>query len=79
MGFPPLGIETLAPVIREAGHEVVMYDTCHPYMRAEHIAHDLVEMEPDVIALSFLSPYCLLILAGYACKAGRNTCAEGDP
>lgn len=55
MGFPPLGIETLAPVVREAGHEVRMFDTCHPRMKAANIAEAVVSEEPDVIALSFLS------------------------
>jgi radical SAM superfamily enzyme YgiQ (UPF0313 family) len=55
MAFPPLGIETLAPVLRQSGHEVRMFDTCHPRMKAEHIAEAVVEERPDVIALSFLS------------------------
>ncbi len=55
MAFPPLGIETLAPVIREHGHEVRMFDTCHPRMKEEHIAAAVCEEKPDVIALSFLS------------------------
>ena len=38
MAFPPIGIETLAPVLRENDHEVRMFDTCHPRMKAEHIA-----------------------------------------
>jgi len=29
MAFPPLGIETLAPVVRRHGHQVCMFDTCH--------------------------------------------------
>lgn len=66
MGFPPLGIETLAPVIREAGHEVVMYDTCHPFMKADHIACDLEELKPDVIALSFLSTTSYRLLKAMA-------------
>lgn len=55
MSFPPLGIETLAPVVREHGHEVRMFDTCHPAMKEEHIAAAVSEERPDVIALSFLS------------------------
>ncbi len=55
MAFPPLGIETLAPVVREAGHEVVMFDTCHPDMKPDDIAAAVVEQKPEVIALSFLS------------------------
>ncbi len=55
MAFPPLGIQTLAPVLRRGGHRVRMFDTCHPQMRAEHIAQAAGEERPDVIALSFLS------------------------
>ena len=55
MAFPPLGIQTLAPVLRRGGHRVRMFDTCHPHMRAEHIAQAAGEDRPDVIALSFLS------------------------
>ncbi|MGD9136542.1 MAG: radical SAM protein [Desulfobacterales bacterium] len=55
MAFPPLGIETLAPVIRQHGHQVRMFDTCHPRMKAEHIAQAVKDDRPDVIALSFLS------------------------
>jgi radical SAM superfamily enzyme YgiQ (UPF0313 family) len=55
MAFPPIGIETLAPVVRQHGHEVRMFDTCHPHMKAEHIAAAIGEERPDVIALSFLS------------------------
>ncbi len=55
MAFPPLGIQTLAPVLRKHGHTVRMFDTCHPGMRAEHIMEALNQDNPDVIALSFLS------------------------
>jgi radical SAM superfamily enzyme YgiQ (UPF0313 family) len=55
MAFPPLGIQTLAPVLRRGGHRVRMFDTCHPQMSAEHIAQAAGEEHPDVIALSFLS------------------------
>jgi hypothetical protein len=55
MAFPPIGIETLAPVVRQHGHEVRMFDTCHPEMKEEHIAGAVGEERPDVIALSFLS------------------------
>jgi anaerobic magnesium-protoporphyrin IX monomethyl ester cyclase len=55
MGFPPLGIQTLAPVLRRDGHQVSMFDTCHPQMQAEHIAQAAEEERPDVVALSFLS------------------------
>jgi len=55
MGFPPLGIQTLAPVLRQHGHLVRMFDTCHPQMQTEHIVQAVEEERPDVIALSFLS------------------------
>ena len=38
MAFPPLGIQTLAPVLRQQGHRVRLFDTCHPRMQAGHIA-----------------------------------------
>lgn len=55
MGFPPMGIEVLAPVVRQHGHRVRMFDTCHPAMREEHIAQAVRDEAPDVVALSFLS------------------------
>jgi radical SAM superfamily enzyme YgiQ (UPF0313 family) len=55
MAFPPLGIQTLAPVLRQHGHEVRMFDTCHPEMKEEHIAAAMKDERPDIIALSFLS------------------------
>ncbi|MBI5119234.1 cobalamin B12-binding domain-containing protein, partial [Candidatus Poribacteria bacterium] len=55
MAFPPLGIQTLAPIVRQRGHQVRMFDTCHPQMKAVHIAHAAREERPDVIALSSLS------------------------
>ena len=41
MGFPPLGIETLAPVLRQHGHQVRMFDTCHPQMKEPDVAQAL--------------------------------------
>ena len=55
MGFPPLGIETLAPVLRQHGHEVRMFDTCHPQMKEPDIVAAAENDPPDAIALSFLS------------------------
>jgi len=56
LAFPPLGIQILAPVLRQRGHQVRMFDTCHPQMKAEHIAQAVAQEQPDLIALSFLSP-----------------------
>jgi anaerobic magnesium-protoporphyrin IX monomethyl ester cyclase len=55
MAFPPLGIQNLAPVLRQHGHQVRLFDTCHPQMQAEHIAQATAAERPDVIALSCLS------------------------
>ena len=55
MAFPPLGIQTLAPAIRMQGHDVRMFDTCHPQMKEADIAKAAKEEAPDIIALSFLS------------------------
>jgi len=55
MAFPPLGIETLAPVLRQHGHRVRMFDTCHPQMKMADIIRAVNDDRPDVIALSFLS------------------------
>ncbi len=55
MAFPPLGIQTLAPVLRQQGFAVRLFDTCHPAMKPEHLAEVVKEESPDVIGLSFLS------------------------
>jgi anaerobic magnesium-protoporphyrin IX monomethyl ester cyclase len=55
MAFPPLGIQTLAPVLRQHGHEVRLFDTCHPEMKPEHLAHAVQTERPEAIGLSFLS------------------------
>ena len=55
MAFPPLGIETLAPVVRQHGYQVRMFDTCHPQMKPHHIARAVKEERPAVIAISSLS------------------------
>jgi len=55
MGFPPLGIQTLAPILRQHGHRIRMFDTCHPQMKTQHILKAVEEQQPDVIALSLLS------------------------
>lgn len=55
MAFPLLGIQVLAPVLRQHGHLVRMFDMCHPQMQVEHIAQAAVAEQPDGIALSFLS------------------------
>lgn len=55
MAFPPLGIQTLAPILRQHGHTVRMFDTCHPAMRVEQVAQTVQTERPEVIGISFLS------------------------
>ncbi len=55
MAFPPLGIQTLAPVLRQHGHQVRLFDTCHPEMEPELLAQAVQNEHPNVIGLSFLS------------------------
>jgi radical SAM superfamily enzyme YgiQ (UPF0313 family) len=55
MAFPPLGIQTLAPVLRQRGHGVRLFDTCHPQMKAQHIAQEAQRQRPHAIGLSFVS------------------------
>lgn len=55
MAFPPLRIQTPAPVLRQLGHRVRMSDTCHPQMQAQRIARAAAKDRPDTVALSFLS------------------------
>jgi radical SAM superfamily enzyme YgiQ (UPF0313 family) len=55
MAYPPLGIQTLAPILRRHGHRVRMFDTCHPQMKIPHIVKAVEEEQPHVIALSLLS------------------------
>ena len=66
MAFPPLGIQTLAPVIRDHGHAVSMFDTCHPQMKEEHIEQAVKDEKPDIIALSFLSTTSYLVMKSMA-------------
>ena len=55
MGYPPLGIQTLAPILRRHGHRVRMFDSCHPQMKPPHIFKAVEEQCPDVIGFSLLS------------------------
>jgi len=77
MAFPPLGIQTLAPVLRLHGHDVRMFDTCHPEMKEEHIARAVVDERPDVIALSFLSTTSYPLLKSMAARLKKT--APGTP
>ena len=55
MALPPLGIQTLAPIVRQHGHQVRMFDTCHPQMKSADILQAVRDEKPDVIAFSLMS------------------------
>ncbi len=55
MGFPPIGIMSLAAVLKRAGHEVWMFDQANPETPTEAIIREILRVRPDLVGLSFLS------------------------
>jgi radical SAM superfamily enzyme YgiQ (UPF0313 family) len=55
IGFPPIGIMSLSAVLKEAGHECVMFDQADPKTPNETILEAIREQKPELIGLSFLS------------------------
>ena len=65
MGFPPIGIMSLSSVLKQAGHECVMFDQANPDT-PNHVIIDQIDREqPDLVGLSFLSttsyPYAKIL------------------
>ncbi|WP_455244659.1 B12-binding domain-containing radical SAM protein [Petrachloros mirabilis] len=65
MGFPPIGIMSLSSVLKQAGHECVMFDQAHPDTPNEVIVERINLEQPDLVGLSFLSttsyPYAKML------------------
>ena len=65
MGFPPIGIMSLASVLKQAGHECVMFDQAHPETPNEKIIEEIKRQQPALVGLSFLSttsyPYAKIL------------------
>jgi radical SAM superfamily enzyme YgiQ (UPF0313 family) len=65
MGFPPIGIMSLSAVIKEAGHECVMYDQANPDTPNDVIIREIIRQQPALVGLSFLSttsyPYAKIL------------------
>src|SRR5882672_6454882 len=65
MGFPPIGIMSLASVLKRAGHECVMFDQANPETPNEVILREIRREKPDLVGLSFLSttsyPYAKIL------------------
>src|SRR5574337_1414650 len=65
MGFPPIGIMSLSAVLKQAGHECVMFDQANPETPNEVIIDTIRHQQPDLVGISFLSttsyPYAKLL------------------
>ena len=65
MGFPPIGIMSLSSVLKQAGHECVMFDQANPDTPNETILEEINRQQPALVGLSFLSttsyPYAKIL------------------
>jgi len=65
MGFPPIGIMSLSAVLKQAGHDCVMFDQANPDTPNEVIVRTINHDQPDLVGLSFLSttsyPYAKIL------------------
>ncbi|MBA2251132.1 MAG: B12-binding domain-containing radical SAM protein [Nitrospirales bacterium] len=65
MGFPPIGIMSLSSVLKQAGHECVMFDQANPDTPNETIIDEIQRQQPGFVGLSFLSttsyPYAKIL------------------
>ncbi|MEK7300750.1 MAG: cobalamin-dependent protein, partial [Nitrospirota bacterium] len=65
MGFPPIGIMSLSSVVKQAGHECVMFDQANPDTPNDVIIDQINREQPDLVGLSFLSttsyPYAKIL------------------
>jgi anaerobic magnesium-protoporphyrin IX monomethyl ester cyclase len=55
MGFPPIGIMSLSSVLKQAGHECVMFDQANPETPNDLIIERVRREKPDLVGMSFLS------------------------
>ena len=65
MGFPPIGIMSLSSVLKEAGHECVIFDQANPDTPNPVILDEIKRQKPALVGLSFLSttsyPYAKIL------------------
>src|SRR6476646_11712289 len=54
MGFPPIGIMSLSAVLKQAGHECLMFDQANPETPDDSIIEAINYHKPDLVGLSFL-------------------------
>lgn len=55
MGFPPIGIMSLSAVVKQAGHECLMFDQANPDTPNDVIIEQINRYQPDLVGISFLS------------------------
>ncbi|HEY6973266.1 MAG TPA: radical SAM protein [Nitrospiraceae bacterium] len=65
MGFPPIGVMSLSSVLKQAGHDCVMFDQANPDTPNDVIIEMIKRREPALVGLSFLSttsyPYAKIL------------------
>jgi anaerobic magnesium-protoporphyrin IX monomethyl ester cyclase len=65
MGFPPIGIMSLSSVIKQAGHDCVLFDQANPDTPNQVIIDRINQEQPALVGLSFLSttsyPYAKML------------------
>jgi len=65
MGFPPIGIMSLSAVLKQAGHECVMFDQANPETPNDYIIEQIRRRKPALVGMSFLSttsyPYAKIL------------------
>ena len=65
MGFPPIGVMSLSSVLKQAGHDCVMFDQANPDTPNDVIIEMIKQQEPALVGLSFLSttsyPYAKIL------------------
>jgi radical SAM superfamily enzyme YgiQ (UPF0313 family) len=75
MGFPPIGIMSLSAVLKEAGHDCVMFDQANHETPSEVIIEEIHKRRPTLVGLSFLSttsyPYAKILARQI--RAGDST------
>ena len=49
MGFPPIGIMSLSSVLKQAGHECVMFDQANPDTPNEVILDEINRQQPALV------------------------------
>lgn len=64
-GFPPLGVMALSAIVKQAGHDCVVFDQANPGTPTDAILGEIRRQRPDLVGVSLLSttsyPYAKLL------------------